>query len=442
MHRLHVVEEVEEEEGQASTGDSSPWIKLGRDERPFWALDRATSTPKWFHLPGRAKSLMVGLLSVGTCVGSLLGSDVAGYLGRKTALLIGCVVFTLGIVDQIASVNMDLLGRGRFETGLGMGTISTVIILYMSEISPAPIRGFVVAFYQFCMTLGLLIAACANYGTRAIWNMTSFRIPISLQLVWAVALVVGLVFLPESPRWYVKMGKLEMAQVALEKLRCRPKEDDMIHAELQNMVRNHEHEMEMVNHRKEVDSATDTYWASWADCFRGPWRERSSNFGRTLLGSSIQMFQQVTGVNFIFYFGTAFLKEQGFDNVFVILVAMNAVSVASTIASFYLVTKLRRRHSCVPARRRRRGQYWRATAGSKANNFGDMPPWHFWTIISGIGVYLFCYATTWGPGAWVLMGEIFPLQIRARGVGLSTATNWLWNTIICFITPVMVEKDQ
>ncbi|KAK0622049.1 general substrate transporter [Bombardia bombarda] len=409
------------------------------------------AAPAWFRLPGKDKSLIVGLLSAGTCVGSILGSDAADYLGRRAAMIIACVVFIWGVVDQTVSVHMDLLGRGRFETGLGMGMVSTVIILYLSEISPAPFRGVMVAFYQLSITLGLLISACVNLGTRDIWNKGSYRIPISLQLVWAVILAVGLIFLPESPRWYVKQGKLDRAQTALARLRCQPEDADSVRAELHDIVASYDHEMSM------SPPGTDTYWGSWANCFRGPWKQRGSNVRRTLLAAAVQMFQQISGVNFIFYFGTAFFKQQRFDNVFVIVVVMSAINVGSTIVSFYLVNICRRRTLLMA------GSVAMAVCqiavavaaliwkGSPRNETPDVrglapserqPAWTFWTTMTGVGVYLFFYATTWGPGAWIITGEIFPLQVRARGVGLATSTNWLWNTIISFLTPVLVDSDH
>ncbi|KAK3323104.1 hexose transporter-like GCR1 [Cercophora scortea] len=401
---------------------------------PFW-IAAGMDDPTWFHLPTIDKSLIVGLLSAGTCVGSLVGSDAADYLGRRVALVIACIVFVWGVINQTVSEHMDMLGRGRFETGLGMGMISTVIILYLSEISAANVRGVMVAFYQFCITLGLLISACVNLGTRDLWNTGSYRVPICLQIAWAGILGLGLAYLPESPRWFVKTGKLDRARESLGQLRCVPKEDPSVRAELQSIVASHELEMQMRSLR--LGGYEETYWGSWALCFRGRWRDRSSNLRRTVLGATVQVFQQITGVNFIFYFGTAFFKQQRFDNVFVIVVAMSTINVTATLISFYVVSSVRRRVLLIAGSIGMAAcQIAVAIAGLRA------PGWSFWTTMIGVGVYLVFYATTWGPGAWIITGEIFPLQIRARGVGLSTSVNWLWNTVICLLTPLLVDSDH
>ncbi|KAM7201700.1 General substrate transporter [Rhypophila sp. PSN 637] len=394
--------------------------------------------PAWFRLPVKDKSLIVGLLSLGTCVGSLVGSDVADYLGRRIALLGACALFIYGVVNQTVSTHMDMLGRGRVETGVGMGMISTVIVLYMSEVSGARMRGFLVAWYQLCITMGLLMAACVNLGTRDMWSSGSFRIPICLQIGWALILGVGLIWLlPESPRWYVKMGKYDEAQKALARLRCREPDSDSVKDELRKIIAGHEAEM------RYAPPGSKTYLGSWAHCFQGRLRDRSSNLRRTLLGAAVQMFQQVSGVNFIFYFGTVFFKQQRFNNVFLIVVIMSAINVLATFFSFSLVTRFRRRTLLIT------GAFAMAVCqivvagvgvGWKEN--AAIPQWASWATMTGVGAYLFFYAVTWGPGAWILVGEIFPMQIRARGIGIATSTNWLTNTIFAFLTPVLYDSNH
>jgi len=159
------------------------------------------------------------------------------------------------------------------------------------------------------------------------------------------------------------------------------------------------------------------------------------------------MMQQWTGVNFIFYYSTPFLQSTGaIKNTFLISLIFTLVNVCSTPISFYTVEKFGRRPLLVyGALGMLICQFLVAIIGvtvgfnhthgdpSIANNIPAVN-----AQISFIAIFIFFFASTWGPGAWILIGEIFPLPVRSRGVGLSTASNWLWNTIIAVITPYMV----
>ena len=247
-----------------------------------------------FVLPDWKKSLITSILSLGTFLGALAAGDLADWFGRRTTILLGCLVFTVGVVLQTASHVLGLLVAGRVIAGVGIGFVSAIIILYMSEIAPKRVRGAIVSGYQFCITIGLLVAACVDYGTQNRLDTGSYRIPIAIQLIWAIILAFGLFFLPESPRYFVKKGNLEKAANVLSRLRGQPHGSEYIQQELAEIVANHEYELSVIPDKG--------YWGTWLNCFRGGLRNPSSNLRRTILGTSLQMMQQWTGVNFIFYF--------------------------------------------------------------------------------------------------------------------------------------------
>jgi len=157
----------------------------------------------------------------------------------------------------------------------------------VSEICPRKVRGALVAGYQFAITLGLLIASCVDYGVQDRTDTGSYRIPIGIQFAWGLILGGGLMFLPDSPRYFVKRGKVEDARQALARLRGQPAESEYIEAELAEIVANEEYE------RLQIPS---TGWVSgWANCFKGGLWHQKSNLRRTILGTSLQMMQQWTG---------------------------------------------------------------------------------------------------------------------------------------------------
>ncbi|EAA26741.1 general substrate transporter [Neurospora crassa] len=383
-------------------------------------------------LPSKEKSLITSILSAGTFFGALMGGDLADWVGRRPTIIFGCLVFIVGVVLQTASQSLGLIVAGRLVAGFGVGFVSAIIILYMSEIAPRKVRGAMVSGYQFCICLGLLLASCVDYGTQNRTDSGSYRIPIGLQMAWALILATGIFFLPESPRFFVKKGKLDKAAGVLSRLRDQPLDSDYVRDELAEIVANHEFEMTVVPY--------GNYFQQWANCFRGSIWQGGSYLRRTILGTSMQMMQQWTGINFIFYFGTTFFQQLGtIDNPFLMSLVTTLVNVCSTPISFYTMEKLGRRTLLI----------WGAL-GMLICEFivaivGTCRPDDTMAIkamLAFICIYIFFFATTWGPASWVVIGEVFPLPIRAKGVALSTASNWLWNCIIAVITPYMVDEDK
>ncbi|ODV85653.1 hypothetical protein CANARDRAFT_22453 [[Candida] arabinofermentans NRRL YB-2248] len=398
----------------------------------FTGKVKATTPSAEFVLASWQKSLITSILSAGTFFGAIIAGDLADMVGRRTIIISGCGIFSVGVVLQIASTTVALLVVGRIIAGFGVGFVSAIIILYMSEIAPRKVRGALVSGYQFCVTLGIMTASCVDYGTEHRTDSGSYRIPIAIQLLWSIILAIGLFFLPESPRYFVRKGNIKSATNVLSRLRGQPEHSDYIQDELAEIIANHEYEMSVI--------PTGSYFESWAACFTGGLRNPSSNLRRTILGTSLQMMQQWTGVNFIFYFGTTFFQQLGtIHNEFLISIITTIVNVCSTPVSFWSMEKIGRRPLLI----------WGAL-GMVVCQFivaivgvaDGQNPKAVSAMISFICIYLFFFASTWGPGAWVVIGEIFPLPIRSRGVGLSTASNWLWNCIIAVITPYMVDTDK
>ncbi|KAK4225850.1 general substrate transporter [Podospora fimiseda] len=378
------------------------------------------------------KSLITSILSAGTFFGALVAGDLADWIGRKFTVVGGCAIFMIGVVLQTASAGLGLIVAGRLVAGFGVGFVSAVIILYMSEIAPRKVRGAIVSGYQFCICIGLLLASCVNYATQNRTDSGSYRIPIALQLAWAMILAGGLAFLPESPRHHVKKGDLEKAAINLARLRDQPVDSDYIKDELAEIVANHEYEAAI--------SPDNGYFGAWAMCFKGSILKPDSYLRRTVLGITMQMMQQFTGCNFVFYFGTTFFQQLGtIDNPFLINLITTLVNVCSTPISFYTMERLGRRTLLIW------GAFGMVICQFIVAIVGTVRPDDdsaVKSMIAFICVYIFFFATTWGPGAWVVIGEIFPLPMRAKGVALSTASNWMWNCIIAVITPYMTDEDK
>ncbi len=393
---------------------------------PDTGSDAYKAYKKTFHLTARDQSLTTSILSAGTFFGAIIAGDVADFIGRRLTIIMGCFIFSIGCILETASTGLALMTVGRLIAGGGVGFISAIIILYMSEIAPKKVRGALVAGYQFCITIGILLANCVVYATQNRDDTGSYRIPVAIQFLWAIILGTGLFILPESPRYFVKKGKLEKAAKALANVRGQPIDSEYIQDELAEIIANHEYEMSVI--------PQTNYIGGWTNCFKGSLTNGSSNVRRSILGILMQMMQQLTGINFIFYFGTVFFQSLGtISNPFLISLVTTLVNVCSTPISFYIIERLGRRTILIfGAMGMIVSQFIvgiiGVTAGKPEKNNHPAVS----AMIAFICINIFFFATTWGPAAWVIVGEVFPLPIRSRGVGLSTASNWFWNCVSSF----------
>jgi len=236
-----------------------------------------------------------------------------------------------------------------------------------------------------------------------------------------------MLLLPETPRYLIRSGKFDKAARSLSQLRRLPVDHEAIRQELDEIQANHEYELSLGK-------------ASYLDCFRGKILKRQ------MTGCLLQGLQQLTGINFIFYYGTQYFKNSGITNAFIVSMITSSVNTASTLPGLYAIDKWGRRPLLL----------WGAigmtvsqllvailgttTTGQDANgtvfskNLGAQK-----ASIAFVCIYIFFFASTWGPIAWVVTGEIFPLKTRAKSLSMTTATNWLLNWAIAYSTPYLVN---
>lgn len=146
------------------------------------------ATKAAFTMTASQKSLTTSILSAGTFFGAIIAGDLADFIGRRLTIILGCFIFTVGCILEIASTGLGLMVAGRLIAGFGVGFISAIIILYMSEIAPRKVRGALVSGYQFAITIGILLANCVVYATENRLDTGSYRIPIGVQFAWALIL--------------------------------------------------------------------------------------------------------------------------------------------------------------------------------------------------------------------------------------------------------------
>ncbi|KUI54647.1 putative glucose transporter rco-3 [Cytospora mali] len=367
-------------------------------------------------------AIIVAILSAGTVVGALLAAPVGDYFGRRKSLIAAVTVFNFGVIFQVCAHAIPMLLVGRFFAGVGVGTISVLVPIYQAEMAPKWIRGTLVCFYQLSITVGLLTASIVNMLTSEMDGSAAFRIPLGLQFTWACVLSLGLLMLPETPRYLIKRGQKEAAAVSLSRLRRLDRLHPALLEELAEIEANHAYEMAL---------GPDTY----KDIIFG-----TPHLGRrTLTGCGLQMLQQLTGVNFVMYYGTTFFDGAGIQNAFLISLIISIVNMFSTFPALFIIESWGRRRVLIygavaMAICQLLIASFTAAAGNTMRSAANQ------IIIIFLCIDIFCYAASWGPVVWVITSEIYPLKVRAKSMSISTASNWLLNFGISYGTPYMVEE--
>ena len=237
-----------------------------------------------YFFSAKRSGLIVGLLSIGTLIGALVGAPVADKLGRKWSITLWCMILNIGLIVQISSPDGHWYQMvvGRWVTGLGVGGCSLLVPMYQGESAPRHIRGAMISCYQLFVTLGIFLAYCINLGTHTMDGTAQWRITLGITFLFALVLGGGMIFFPESPRYEFRHGKVESAQRTLAKLYGIP----------ENHVRIME-EMDEIREQFEAES-DDQKWHEFITAPR--------MFYRIALGMVLQSLQQLSGANYFFYY--------------------------------------------------------------------------------------------------------------------------------------------
>ncbi len=346
------------------------------------------------------QELVTSLLLVGAAAGALLAGRVADQIGRKKAVLITALTFIVGVGLAAFAPSFWLLLVARIVIGLGVGSSSMVVPLYIGEVAPPRIRGALVSFNQLAITSGILISFLVDYGLQQTAN---WRLMFGLAAIPAAILFVGILTQHESPAWLVRQGREDEARAVLNRVRA---EGD-IEAEI--------------------------------DDIRGVAKKESA--GRELLSKAIRpaltvgvalaVLQQVTGINTVIYYAPSLLKGAGLGDRSALLanVAVGAINVILTIVSIWLLDKVGRRPLLLTGTAGMAlGMVITAVAflghGTTLNGSKAV------VAVVGLMVYTGAFAVGLGPVFWLIIAEIYPLSVRARAMSVATIANWAGNFVV------------
>ncbi|KAE8139213.1 general substrate transporter [Aspergillus pseudotamarii] len=378
-------------------------------------------------------------MSAGSWLGALISGPLSDRIGRKTSIMAACSLWIIGSTIMCASQNIGMLIVGRIFNGLCVGIESAQVPVYISEISPPSKRGRFVGVQQWAITWGILIMFYISYGCSYIGDRSAFgystaawRIPWGLQMIPAVFLCLGMMILPESPRWLARKDRWEECQTILAKVHCK---GDMNHPFVA---------LEMQDIREMCDFERQFKNVTYLDLFK----PRMLN--RTIIGLFMQIWSQLTGMNVMMYYITYVFSMAGYSGDSNLLASsiQYIINVLMTLPALIWLDRWGRRPTLLI------GAVLMATFmyanGAIMAVHGEVVPGG----IDGVAqqsmrlhgaaakgliacTYLFVasYAPTWGPVSWTYPPELYPMRLRGKGVALSTSGNWAFNTALGLFTP-------
>ncbi|CAH0047574.1 unnamed protein product [Clonostachys solani] len=397
------------------------------------------------HAPGAGfkKGLMTAMITLGAFIGALNQGWIADWASRKRSIMISVVIFTIGSAIQTGAVNYDMLVAGRFIGGVGIGMLSMVVPLYIGEISPPEIRGSLLVFEALFVVLGIVVAFYITYATRHMPSDWSWQLPFLLQIIPGVILGLGAIFLPFSPRWLASKGREEEALHNLAKLRRLPDTDNRVRLEWMTILAEARFQNGAVQERHPslADSPNATAKVKleilgWVDCFKGGcWR-------RTAVGAGLMFFQQFLGINALIYYSPTLFGTMGLDLEMQLTMSgvLNVLQLIGVLTSVWTIDRFGRKTTLL----------W-GTVGAfipllviaiLVARFSSDWPSHTaegWACVGLLFFYMLVFGASWAPVPWAMPAEVFPSSLRAKGVSISTCSNWINNFIIGLITPPLVQ---
>ncbi|KAF8539588.1 general substrate transporter [Trichophaea hybrida] len=370
---------------------------------------------------------VTSVYELGCFAGAIAALMYGERLGRRKSILCGAFIMILGTLIQITAFRGHWeLGQfivGRIITGIGNGANTSSIPVWQAETSKSHNRGLLICIEAAMIAVGTVIAYWLDFGFSFVDNSSQWRLPITFQIVFAVLLIIGIMILPESPRWLLNHGNEAEAQKVLAALN-------------QTTENNEETQMEK---KVILDSIATVAGVESTSGFKDVFsRGKGQHLRRMIIGASSQMFQQLGGCNAVIYYCPVLFEESiKLDRTLsLVLGGVNATVYAfSTLFSFIFIERAGRRKLFLI------GSAGQAIA--MLITMGCLIPGTIESAkgaAAGLFLFIIFFGATWLELPWLYPAELSPLKTRTRANALSTSTNWIFNFLIVQITPTMIAS--
>ncbi|WP_342044114.1 sugar porter family MFS transporter [Bacillus sp. OTU530] len=373
--------------------------------------------PDQLDLSPFTEGLVASSLVLGAAFGSIFGGRLSDSQGRRKVILYLAILFFFSAAGCVIAPNMTVMIMFRFLLGLAVGGSSVVIPSYLAEISPADRRGVLVTQNELMIVTGQFLAYVCNAVIGNVFGEAGhvWRYMLVIATLPAVALWIGVLILPESPRWLASKGKMAEALKILQKIRSA----SIAEQELKEM-------------KEHISDDQNVEKISFKD-LGTPWIRRI-----VILGITIGSISQLVGINSIMYYGTQILENSGFGTKTALIanVANGLIAVVAVIVGMSLLHKMNRRPMLLTGLTGVTVAL--ITIGISASVLEGSPMLPY-VVLSMTVIYLAFFQGAIGPMVWLILAEIFPVRLRGIGMGMAVLFLWLCNFLVGLFFPVLLD---
>lgn len=346
-------------------------------------------------------------LALGCMLGCIIAGSISDRFGRKKGLLLAASIFFISSLCMTFSNSSALFVFSRFAAGIGVGMASVLSPMYIAEIAPATIRGRMVAINQLTIVIGIFVTNLVNYSLRNVGE-DAWRWMVGLGAVPSALFLIGVLWLPESPRWLVKAQMFDRAKAILNKIGYPENEILSTVTQIRNSVN--------------TDTRID-YGAIF----------RKAVWPAVMVGIVLAVFQQLCGINVVFNYTSSIFESVGFtqDDQLKQTVFIGLVNMIFTLIAMWQVDKLGRKPLMLFGSLGLTVLYVISALLLQSRSATAS-----WTLLAAIGVY----AMTLAPVTWVLIAEVFPNKVRAAATSIAVLALWLSYAVLTFTFPILSKN--
>ncbi|PKA62277.1 Sugar transporter ERD6-like 16 [Apostasia shenzhenica] len=343
------------------------------------------------------------ILTIGAMVGAITSGRIADFIGRKEAMRISAAFCVLGWLAILFAQDALLLYFGRLSSGYGIGVLSYVVPVFIAEIAPKNLRG--------CLTtLNQLLICAGGSAAYIIGTFVTWRQLVMLGMTPCLVLLVGLFLIPESPRWLAKVGRTKEFQATLQQLRGKNADTTEEATEIQEYIKT----LESLPKAKVLDLFQSRY------------------IRPVIVGVGLMVFQQIGGINGIGFYASETFVAAGFSSGSLGTILLGSIQVPITLAGAFLMDKSGRRALLMVSATGTFLGTLMAGTSFYLKGQGIFMQWVPMLALSGILVYMAAFSIGMGAVPWVIMSEIFPINIKGTGGSLVTLVNWFGSWLISY----------